>query len=68
MKTEERNEPIKPLPLQRHIIAKTDWKRQKHSYHIYDVEGDTVVSTDYRYVELMVSYSSSVALHEQSEV
>jgi hypothetical protein len=48
MKAEERNEPIKPLPLHRHIMAKTDWKRQKCSYQILDVDGDTVVPTDYR--------------------
>jgi hypothetical protein len=54
MKTEERNEPIKPLPLQRHLMAKTDWKRRKHSCRIFDVDGDTVVPTDYRYVEVMV--------------
>ncbi|XP_021930924.1 condensin-2 complex subunit H2-like isoform X3 [Zootermopsis nevadensis] len=67
MKTEERNEPIKPLPLQRHIIAKTDWKRQKHSYHIYDVEGDTVVSTDYS-VMLQTSRQGKLQLNMLKEI
>jgi hypothetical protein len=62
MKTEERNEPIKLLPLQRHIMAKTDWKRRKRSYQIFDVDGDTVVPTDYRYVELMARNSRTVVL------
>jgi len=47
MKTAERNEPIKPLPLQ-HILTKLDWKRRKSSYKIVDVDGDTIVSSDYR--------------------
>jgi hypothetical protein len=47
MKAAERNEPIKPLPLQ-HIATKLDWKRQKSSYKIVDVDGDTIVPSDYR--------------------
>jgi hypothetical protein len=47
MKVAERNEPIKPLPYQ-HIPTKLDWKRQKSSYKIVDVDGDTVVLSDYR--------------------
>jgi hypothetical protein len=47
MKVAERNEPIKPLPHQ-HIVTKLDWKRRKSSYKIVDVDGDTIVPTDYR--------------------
>jgi hypothetical protein len=46
MKVAERNEPIKPLPLQ-HIVTKLDWKRRKSSYKIVDVDGDTIVPSDY---------------------
>lgn len=46
MKASERNEPIKPLPLQ-HIVTKLDWKRLKSSYKIVDVDGDTIVPSDY---------------------
>jgi hypothetical protein len=62
MKTEERNKPIKPLPLQRHFMAKTDWKKRKRSYQIFDVDGDTVVPADYRYMELMLSNLRTVVL------
>jgi hypothetical protein len=49
MKVEERrNEPIKLLPLQRHILTRSDWKRRKCSYKIFDVDGDAVVPSDYR--------------------
>jgi hypothetical protein len=48
MKAEGRNEPIKPLPLQWHILTKLDWKRRKCNYKIFDVDGDTVVPSDYR--------------------
>jgi len=47
MKVAERNEPIKPLPLQ-HISTKLDWKRRKSSYKIVDVDGDNIVPSDYR--------------------
>jgi hypothetical protein len=46
-KIAERNEPIKSLPLQ-HIVTKLDWKRQKSSYKIVDVDGDAIVPSDYR--------------------
>lgn len=47
MKVTERNELIKPLPLQ-HVVTKPDWKWRKSSYKIVDVDGDTVVPSDYR--------------------
>jgi hypothetical protein len=47
MKATERNEPIKPLPLQ-HIVTKLDWKRWKSCYKIVDVDGDAIVPSDYR--------------------
>ncbi|PNF16277.1 hypothetical protein B7P43_G10843 [Cryptotermes secundus] len=47
MKAEGRNEPIKPLPIQWHILTKSDWKRRKCNYKIFDVDGDTVVPSDY---------------------
>jgi hypothetical protein len=47
MKVAERNEPIKPLPLQ-HIATKLDCKRRMSSYKIVDVDGDTIVPLDYR--------------------
>lgn len=47
MKAAERNEPIKPLPFQ-HTVTKLDWKRWKSNYKIVDVDGDTIVPSDYR--------------------
>jgi hypothetical protein len=47
MKTAERNEVIKPLPLQ-HIMTKPAWNGYKSSHKIVDVDDDTVVPSDYR--------------------
>jgi hypothetical protein len=48
MKAEERNEPIKLLPLQWHILTKSDWKRRKRNYKIFDADGDPLEPSDYR--------------------
>ena len=47
MKVAERNELIKPLPMQ-HIMTKPDLKWRKSSYKIVDMDGDTFVPSDYR--------------------
>ncbi|XP_069696291.1 condensin-2 complex subunit H2 [Periplaneta americana] len=47
MKADDGNEPIKPLPIRQHVMTKTDWKRRKRNYHIFDVEGDTLDPADY---------------------
>ena len=47
MKVAKRNQLIKPLPVQ-HVVTKPNWKWRKNNYKIVDVDGDTVVPSDYR--------------------
>ena len=52
MKSNERNQTITPLPISRCTMGKSDWKRRKRPYEVFDMEEDTLDPSEYGYVLL----------------